>query len=320
MEFPVVDVSVVVPAFQSAECVEALVLAVEAVLSGSGLTWEMIVTDDASPDDTWAEICRVAVSRPWLIGQRHRKGFGQHNGIMSGLRLSRGRFAVIMDDDLQHDPADILALLKEAEAGGHDVVFANFSRREHRTWKRLGSWFNGKVAEWLLEKPPHIYLSPFKILRREVVEEVLRYEGPEPYVDGLVLRATRRLGQVTAKHRARHAGKSSYSFRKSIALWARLAFSFSLKPLRLATWLGAISAAAGFLGTVLVVFLRISLGESFADGVAGWASLMTVLLFFGGMQMVLLGILGEYVGRIHLNLNRAPQQVIAETINGPGGG
>lgn len=306
--------SIVVPAYQSADCLPALVSAIEAALVATGWTYELVLTDDASPDDTWRVIEKLASQNPWIVAQRHRRNFGQDNAIMSGLRVARGKIVVIMDDDLQHDPRDIPRLCEHLEKEGLDIVYANYEKRRHRAWKNLGSYFSGKVAEWLLDKPPHIYLSPFKAVRATVAREILRYTGPGPYVDGLLLETTRRLGQVSVAHRERFSGSSTYTVLKSVQVWSRLAFSFSVQPLRVGIWIGSVVASLGLLGTVAVVAMRI-LNPAFSDNVAGWASLMTSLLFFSGIQIILLGLLGEYVGRSFLSLNRSPQSIIAETAN-----
>jgi undecaprenyl-phosphate 4-deoxy-4-formamido-L-arabinose transferase len=312
---PQPDISIVVPVYRSADCLAALVEAIEAATSAAGLVCELVLTDDASPDNSWEVITALARERPWIVGQRHRRNYGQDNGIVSGLRVARGRVAVIMDDDLQHDPRDIPRLIEALEAGPYDVVFADFRKRHHKAWKNLGSWFNGKVAEWLLDKPRDVYLSPFKAVRMDVVREIVHYPGSDPYVDGLLLQVTNRLGKIEATHHPRHAGESGYSFGKSVQVWTRLAFSFSLKPLRIGLWLGILVAALGLLGAGLVVLLRLISGEIFTQGAAGWSSLICAILVFSGVQMFMLSVVGEYIGRIYINLNRLPQPAVAETVN-----
>src|SRR5262249_41565580 len=150
---------------------------------------------DGSPDHTWDAIATVCSTHDEVIGVDLRRNFGQDNAILAGLRLARGRAIAIMDDDLQHDPADLPALLTKLEDGA-DVVYADFRERRQAAWKNLGSWFTGRFAEWILDKPRGIYLSPYKVLRRDVAELICRYDGPEPYVDGLLFRVTSRFAQV----------------------------------------------------------------------------------------------------------------------------
>lgn len=301
--------SIVVPCYKSADCLAALAAAVQDALAG--VPFELILVDDGSADGTWATIRTLASGNGWVKGIQHRRNFGQDAAVMTGIRHAAGRFVVIMDDDLQHDPKDIPRLLDTAERGDFDVVYAAFTSKKHRAWKNVGSWFNGKVAEWLVNKPPHIYFSPFKIIRGEVAREAAQYAGPLPYVDPLLLQVTNRLGQIQVAHHDRFAGASNYSFRRSVERWARLAFSFSLKPLRLSMWGGALFSLLGLSGAVAVVLYRLFSGDDVSHEAAGWASTMATILTFGGMQMVFTGILGEYVGRSHITIAQAPQSSIS---------
>jgi undecaprenyl-phosphate 4-deoxy-4-formamido-L-arabinose transferase len=251
-----------------------------------------------------------------------RRNFGQDNAILTGIRSARGRLVAVMDDDLQHDPADLPALLDRLEQPGPDgippdVVYADFHRKRQAAWKNLGSWFNGKVAEFVLDKPRGVYLSPYKILRREVAELICRYEGPDPYVDGLLYLVTARFARVPVEHHTRYAGRGHYDLIRSAAVWARLATGFSVRPLRLVTWCGLSLGAVGGLLAVAVVLYRLAYPQRFATAVAGWASLMVGMLVIGGVQMVFLGVLGEYVGRTHTAIaGKKPQATVRAVIRG----
>jgi len=194
-------------------------------------------------------------------------------------------------------------------------VYAHFRKQRHAYWKSLGSWFNGKVAEWLIDKPPYIYLSPFKIVRSEVAKLATVFDGPYPYLDSLLFQVTNRFSFVEVEHRERFAGASTYSFAKSFHVWTRLVFSFSVKPLRLVTWMGVLTFAFGSVGAVLVIIYRLMRPDQFSGEAVGWTSLMVTLLVLAGLQMLALGVLGEYVGRTHVNINRRPQAIIAETVS-----
>jgi undecaprenyl-phosphate 4-deoxy-4-formamido-L-arabinose transferase len=220
-----------------------------------------------------------------------------------------------MDDDLQHDPRDLPALLFELEKG-FDIVFAEFRRKRQKLWKNLGSWFTGKIAESVLAKPKGIYLSPYKVVRREVVDLICNHRGAEPYVDGLLLQVTSRITQIPVEHQPRYAGRSNYTPLKSLRVWARVAFSFSVKPLRLVTILGFTCSALGLLTGVAVIFYRLLSPDSFGPETLGWASLMTTMLFLGGIQMIFFGILGEYAGRTYLRVNDQPQTAVRTIISG----
>ena len=195
------------------------------------------------------------------------------------------------------------------------MIYADFRTKRQSLWKNLGSWFNGKVAEWVIDKPREIYLSPYKIIRREVAELICRYDGPHPYIDGLLFQVTSRIGHIPAEHASRYAGRSTYTFWKSVRVWGRLAFSFSVKPLRLVTWFGLGFAVLGLLLAVIVVLYKILYPEAFHPYAVGWASLMVALLLVGGLQLFFFGVVGEYTGRTFLKVNSKPQTAIREVLN-----
>ena len=249
-----------------------------------------------------------------MIGVDLRRNFGQDNAILTGMGLARGRYIAIMDDDLQHHPRYLPPLVAEIDKGA-DVVYADFRAKRQSLWKNLGSWFNGKVAEWVIDKPKDIYMSPYKIIRREVAGLVCEYNGPHPYIDGLLFQVTSRISHIPAEHFSRYAGRSNYTFWKSVRVWGRLAFSFSVRPLRLVTWFGLAFAVLGLLLAVLVVLYKLYYPEAFHPYAVGWASLMVALLLVGGIQLFFFGILGEYTGRTFLRVNNKPQTAVREVLN-----
>jgi polyisoprenyl-phosphate glycosyltransferase len=311
---PAPKLSVVVPAYRSRDCLDELAERIRSVCQEAGEPYELILVNDCSPDDTWAVIERLSRDDPAVVGINLRKNFGQDNAIMAGLNVARGAAVIIMDDDLQHDPGDMPALLAKLREG-YDVVYAKYQKDHQTLWKNVGSWFNGKVAEVVLDKPKDVYLSPYKAITASVVAEVVRYRGPYPYVDGLLFRTTSRMTQVPVSHHPRYRGRSTYTFWKSVAVWARLSTNFSVVPLRLAIVLGAVSAGLGFALATGFFVLRL-LRPQIADSAVGWASIVISVLVLGGLQLLTLGVLGEYVGRMHLNLNNRPQYVVRESRGG----
>jgi glycosyltransferase involved in cell wall biosynthesis len=299
--------SVVIPLYRSAESIGRVVAELAALPVEGGL--EIVLVNDASPDDTSA-VCRRIVDTcpvPVTVVELARN-FGEHNAVMTGLRHACGRWVVTMDDDGQNPPAEVPRLLATAQAGGHDAVFGDYRVKEHAAWRNWGSRFANRVAGWTLAKPPGLYLSSFRCLSRFAVDQVIRYEGPYPYVDGLILQATRHLASVPVEHRARAQGRSGYTVRKLVHLWLNMFINFSVLPLRLATVLGLAMGALGLLGVGLVATLYFtSRGPAF-----GWGSLMAALLVFSGTQLVMLGLIGEYLGRAYLTTNRLPQAVVRE--------
>jgi undecaprenyl-phosphate 4-deoxy-4-formamido-L-arabinose transferase len=309
------DLSIVVPVYRSAECLDALIAAIAVALKPLDISYEVCLVNDGSPDRTWDVVEELCHRHPEVVGVDLRRNFGQDNAILTGLRLARGGAVAIMDDDLQHDPADLPVLLAKLDEGP-DVVYADFRVKHQAAWKNLGSWFNGKVAEWVLDKPKGIYLSPYKVLRREVAKLICRYDGPEPYVDGLLFQVTSRFAQVQVEHHPRYAGRSNYNLVRSIAVWARLATGHSVRPLRLVTWFGLLLGILGGILALVVILYRLLYPEDFQAAVAGWASLMVSQLLLGGVTMIFLGILGEHVGRMHVAVaGKKPQATIRAVLN-----
>lgn len=307
---PPIEVSVVIPVYGSAGILPSLVERLDAVLVNAATGHEVIFVHDHGPDDAWAVIVELARTRPWLRGLDLRRNTGQHNAVMAGLGQAGGRYVITMDDDLQHDPGDIPRILDRLRIGV-DLVYVQFESRQHALWKRLGSWFNDLVARWLLKKPRGLYLSPFRGMTAAMAREVLRYEGPFVYIDGLLLQSTGDIATIEARHHTRSDGRSGYSLRKSISLWLQMATSFSVIPLRLVSVAGILASGMGFVLTIVILLESIWRPAP----VAGWQSLMLTVLILGGVQLLALGVIGEYVGRVLLSINRRPQYVVREGIN-----
>jgi glycosyltransferase involved in cell wall biosynthesis len=305
------DVSIVIPVYGSATILPNLAERLEESLSAcvGPDSFEVVLVHDRGPDNAWAVIEALGQARPWLRAIELRKNAGQHNAIMAGLSMARGRFIITMDDDLQHDPDDIPRILEALERA--DLCYVQFESRQHVLWKRLGSTFNDFVASRLLKKPRGLYLSPFRGFRREIRDEATRYEGPFVYLDGLLLQSTSDITTIVAKHHARGDGKSGYSLRKSISLWLQMATSFSIAPLRFVSFAGIAASIVAFLLAMAVAARKIMT----PDMAVGWPSLIVTVLFVGGMQLLALGAIGEYTGRILLNVNKRPQFVIGKKVN-----
>ncbi len=306
------EISVVIPVYGSASILPTLVQKLEQSLRGvaGADRFEAVLVHDHGPDNSWEVLKALAADRPWLKGINLRRNAGQHNAVMAGFAHARGRYIITMDDDLQHDPNDIPRIVEALEAGA-DLVYVRFEARQHALWKRLGSRFNDWVASRLLNKPTGLYLSPFRGIRREVCQTALGYRGPFVYVDGLLLQSTSNFTSITARHHLRQDGKSGYSLRKSIALWMQMATSFSIVPLRFVSLAGIAASGAAFLFALIVVARKLMN----PDLAVGWSSLIVAILFMGGLQLLALGAIGEYTGRILLNVNNRPQFVVGERCN-----
>jgi undecaprenyl-phosphate 4-deoxy-4-formamido-L-arabinose transferase len=306
VELQDVDISVVIPVYRSEDCLPELARRLTEALDPTGKTYEIILVNDGSPDRSWEKIVELAGGGYHIKGINLRRNFGQDNAIMAGFHHMSGRVVIVMDDDLQHDPKDIPRLVAEIEKG-YDVCYARFRTKKQTRFKNFGSWLNDKVANVVIAKPKEVYLSPYKAIRREVTEQLIRYDGPYPYVDGLLFTVTHNIGQITTEHQERYAGRGNYNLAKSVRVWMRLATSFSVYPLRLAAVLGFLTAALGF---GLAVFFTIR--RFMVKAPLGWASTMVTVLFLGGVQLIALGVIGEYVGRLFLQHGTRPQFVVRE--------
>jgi polyisoprenyl-phosphate glycosyltransferase len=301
MEIP--RISIVVPVYNSSEIIRELYTRVCGSLQT--ISFELILVNDGSSDNSWEEISKLAETDARVTGIDLRYNSGQDNAIMSGIRESRGTTVVIMDDDLQHDPADILALYEKCREG-YDVVFADFKDWTQSALRKTGSRVNGSFARWLLGKPRGMYLSPFKILSRQIADEVCRFIGPYPYIDGIILTLTTRIGNIVVTHHKRFSGHSNYNMRRAAGVWFKLFTGFSVAPLRIAALTGLIIAVTG-LGLMVYYLCEYFFTSHIVEG---WTTMVLLLLFFGGLILMILGLLGEYIGRIYLTLNGKPQYSI----------
>jgi len=296
--------SIVIPVYRGAATIGELVGALSVLQPHDGL--ELILVNDGSPDDS-DDVCRrlvreASVSITYI---EHTRNFGEHNAVMTGLRHARGKFIITMDDDLQNPPEEVLKVYEYAKSGCWDVVYTYYSRKEHPLWRNIGSWFANVIADHLLDKPKGLYLSSFRCISALVAQSVSSYEGPYPYIDGLIFQVTQRVGTVEVRHLPRAKGLSTYGLRRLVRLWLNLATCFSLAPLRLAIYAGATMAILGALGAVATIVEALTSGTP-----SGWASIMVMLLVIGGVQSLMAGIIGEYVGRAFLSANGKPQAAV----------
>jgi glycosyltransferase involved in cell wall biosynthesis len=303
-----ISVSIVIPVFNAEPTITALVERLVNVFNDR-YPLQIVLVNDGSSDHTHEACLGLVDKLPGMLSYiRLTRNFGEHNAVMAGLRHTVGQYVVVMDDDFQNRPEDAIKLVDEIRARHLDIVYA-FSRRREHSWLRiLGSRFNGMVANLMLDKPKDLYLSSFKCLRRWLVEEVVKYRGPFPYVDGLALRCTRDIGRVEVAHQRRAAGRSGYNLRKLMRLWLHMLINFSVMPLRLSSLLGLVLVACGVVLSIGVVFEKLMA----RDIPVGWPFLTIITMLFSGAQLFMLGVIGEYVGHLFLAMNETPQFVIRE--------
>lgn len=308
--------SFIIPCYRSEGTIEGVVDEIKrTVATRPSFDYEIILVDDSSPDGVYSVIERLAESDERITGISLAKNFGQHSALMAGMRESRGDIAVCLDDDGQ-TPADELFTLVDALDGDTDVVYASYmghgSGKQHNAFRRFGSRVNDWVFRALLKKPKDLEITSYFAARRYIIDEACRYGNPFPYAVGLILRSTNRIKNVAVNHRARESGESGYTFKKLLALWLNGFTTFSVVPLRAATASGAVFAAIGFVYAIYLIIRKL------VDPavVLGYSSTMAAILFIGGVQMLLMGMLGEYVGRTYVSINKSPQYVIRRATRG----
>jgi len=301
--------SFVVPMYNAASTIGALVHDIEQLQVDGG--HEIVLVNDGGMDDTLA-VCRqlVRTARVPVTVVEHARNFGEHNAVLTGWRHARGAHIVNLDDDGQNPPREAIRLWQHAKTTGADVVFGHYEIKQHSILRNLGSWLTNRVTDWALDKPPGFYLSSFRCVSAFVAREVVAYAGPYPYIDGLLLQVTQRIDSVVVAHEPRRLGASGYTWRRLLRLWLSAWLNFSLLPLRLATFAGLTTAAMGLVAFGVVLWLWfVNRGPAYGFG---W--LMAAFLIFSGTQLVMLGLIGEYLGRMFLTVNQRPQAVVREVI------
>lgn len=301
-------VSFVIPCYRSEKTLEGVITEIKDTMGKDGrYNYEVILVNDSSPDNTWETIQRICEENENVTGINLSKNFGQHAALMAGMRETDGDFVVCLDDDGQ-TPANEVGKLLDALEDGSDAVYARYGNKKHSLFRNFGSWVNDLMTRIMLGKPKELFISSYFGVKRFVVDDMLRYQNSYPYVIGLVLRATKKIVNVDVNHREREEGRSGYTLKKLLSLWFNGFTAFSVTPLRIATVLGGGCALIGFAYGIYIVIRRII----DPNMVLGFSSLMCAILFVGGMLMIMLGLVGEYIGRIYISLNNSPQYVIRE--------
>ncbi len=299
-------ISIVIPVFNSqdsiSELVEKLIFELKNVYD-----LEIILVNDCSRDNSESVCIKIYVKHKNFVKfYSLAKNVGEHNTVMAGLNQTSGEFAVIMDDDFQNPISEVIKLIDFAAKNNFDVVYTFYEKKYHSFFRNLGSQFNDKVANIMLKKPKDLYLSSFKAINRFLIDEIIKYDLPFPYIDGLILRTTSNIGKIKVEHQGRKIGKSNYTLYKLISLWLNMFTNFSILPLRISIILGFLVSVLGFILGIIVLFWVI-LGIKMP---LGYASLMVTICIFSGIQLIAIGMVGEYLGRVFLSQNKLPQYSI----------
>lgn len=304
-------VSFVIPCYRSEQTITHVVDEIHRTLAKlSEYDYEIILVNDCSPDNTFEVIRELCEKDSRITGINLAKNFGQHAALMAGFRHVQGDVVVCLDDDGQ-TPADEVGKLLCGIEKGSDVVYAKYNHKKHSTFRNFGSHVNELMTRMMLGKPKELFISSYFAAKRFIIDEVIRYENSYPYVIGLVLRSTKKITNVEVNHREREVGTSGYTLKKLLGLWFNGFTSFSVQPLRIATVMGVSFAVLGFIYAIYTII------KKFVNSAVplGFSSLMSAILVIGGMVMIMLGLIGEYIGRIYITLNNSPQYVIREVVN-----
>ena len=304
-------VSFVIPCYKSALTIEGVIQEIKETMASfqEKYSYEVILVNDFPEDGTFDVIREITAENENIIGVNLAKNFGQHAALMAGFHYCSGDITVCLDDDGQTPANEVGKLLDKIEEG-YDVVYAKYEHKKHSAFRNFGSKVNEIMTRFMLGKPKELYVSSYFAARKFVVDEMLRYQNSYPYVIGLVLRTTKNVTNVVVNHREREIGTSGYTFGKLLGLWLNGFTAFSIKPLRVATACGGFCAVAGFLYGIYTIIKKL-VNPAVP---MGWSSTMAALVFIGGMLMLMLGLIGEYLGRIYISLNNAPQYVVREVV------
>jgi glycosyltransferase involved in cell wall biosynthesis len=299
-------ISIIIPTYKG---VKTLIQLVEELIKKfDNHKFEIIVVNDCSPDSTHEEMKTLIKKYPDKITYlKLSKNFGEHRAVMAGLRNSEGSLVIIMDDDYQNPPEEALKLAEYSLTTDQDVVFTKYKIKNDSFIRNLMSKVANYSAELIIKKPKGIYFSSFKSIKRNIVNEIINYKGPFPYIDGLILSVTNNLGSFEVKHDERKNGTSSYNLVKLAKHYGNLIINFSTIPIHLFSILGLIITIVSFLFIVGIIIEKI-LNPNVP---LGYSTLMTVIIFFSGIQILFLGLIGEYVGKILKNVNKENQYNIS---------
>ena len=305
------DFSFVIPCYRSQNTILKVVDEIEnTMMMRPELSYEIILVNDYSPDDVWNVIKERVKNDLHVIGICLAKNFGQHCALMAGYKHTSGDIVVSLDDDGQTPASEVFKLVEKLNEG-YDVVYASYSVSKQSLFRRIGSNFANKMNNAIFDlKNDTPNGSSYYIMKRFVVDEIIKYDHSYTYIAGLVLRATRNIGYVPIEQRERYEGKSGYSLKGLISLWLNGFTAFSVKPLMLSSILGIFSLIIAFLMIILIIVRKMIWG----DPVAGWPSMVCIIVFIGGLQLFSVGILGQYLAKIYTETKDRPLYIVREEV------
>jgi len=305
-------ISFVIPCYGSEQTIQFVTEEIiDTVSERKEYDYEIIAVNDCSPDNVYAKLLAIASVNKKVKVIHLAKNMNRPGAVMAGLTYATGDYVVVMDDDGQCPMDSFWSLLRPLEEG-HDVSVADYPDRKQSAFKNFGTYVNKKMTEFVLDRPRDLQFTNFMVIKKYVVDEILKYKNPYPYMTGLILRTTSDIVSVPMEERERKCGDTTFTFRKMLHLWVNGLTAFSIKPLRVSSLIGVLCAVAGFVFGLFTVIRKLVSPTAIS---AGWSSIIALMLFIGGLIMLMLGMIGEYLGRIYISINNAPQFVIKETIN-----
>lgn len=304
-------VSFVIPCYRSEKTIGSVIEEIQKVMSElQFFDYEIIAVSDGSPDNVFEVLKEYGRKDNRIKAICLMKNFGQPSAIMAGINYAYGDYIVYLDDDGQCPVDRVDSLLKPLNEGW-DIAMASYSKKKQSIFKNIGSKLNDFTSYLLTDRPQGLELSNFIAFTRNVANEIRKYQGPYPYIAGLLLRVSKKVINVPMEERSRMEGKTSYTLAKLINLYLNSFTAFSIKPLRFASIIGTLFSFIGIIFTIFIVIRKIM-----EPGIAaGWSSLMSVVIFFSGLLLMVMGIIGEYVGRIYMTICSTPQFIVRETCN-----
>jgi undecaprenyl-phosphate 4-deoxy-4-formamido-L-arabinose transferase len=303
---PRTEISFVIPVYNGSRTIGDVVGRIHELFAGRDI--EVVLVNDGSDDDSERACLDLAAAYPATVTFLHlARNFGEHNAVLAGLNHTTGAYVAVLDDDGQTPPEEVVRMYDEIRTRRWDAVFGRYREKQHSRWRNLGSRFNDRLATLMLRKPRDLYLSSFKVMNRFLVDEIVKYRGAFPYIDGLILRATRNLGQLDVDHRGPEHARSNYTLRRLVRLWLNMFFNFSMAPLRVASLLGALTSALTLPLLVAIVVDKLYVNPGLTMGLP---TVLLTVVFFAGVQLLILGTIGEYLGRLFLDSSGSPQFVV----------
>ena len=300
------ELSLVVPVYNGSRSVSQLVERIQAVFRST--LHEIVLVNDGSEDDSEVVCAKLAKEFPQTVTfVQLSRNFGEHSAVLAGLNHARGKYVAVLDDDGQNPPEEIVPMLNELKRRDCEVIYGHYIEKRHSWFRNAGSRFNDRMATLMLGKPKDLYLSSFKVMTRFVVDEITKYRGPFPYIDGLIYRTTHEVGQIPVEHHANISAPSRYTFRRLVRLWLNMFLNFSVKPLRLSVYVGLFTSCLSILALVLILIDKIWITKNQTLGIP---TVLGSIVFFAGVQLMILGLVGEYLGRLYLDQTGAPQYIV----------